>query len=290
MSRQAAFTCCALIAAALAASQPARGQELEGRLKKIADTRTLSIAYRADATPFSFVGDKGEPVGFSIDLCRRVATSIERELKVSGLKIEWVAVSVESRFDAVAKGRADMECGSSTMTLSRMKQVDFSSAIFVETTGLLARTTSNLRSISDLAGKKIAVVAGTTNERAIRAQLERRRLDATVLPFKSRDEALAALEDGKADAFASDRLLLVGAASKAKDPRALTLLPDQLSLEPYAIVLPRGDAAMRLAVNTALAHLFAGDEITEMLRRWFGALGRPSTLLEAVYALGAIPE
>lgn len=290
MSKQAAFACCALIAAALAASQSARGQELEGRLKKIADSRTLSIAYRADATPFSFVGDKAEPVGFSIDLCRRVAASIERQLKVSGLKIEWVAVSVESRFDAVAKGRADMECGSSTMTLSRMKQVDFSSAIFVETTGLLARTTSNLRSISDLAGKKIAVVAGTTNERAIRAQLERRRLDATVLPFKSRDEALAALEDGKADAFASDRLLLVGAASKAKDPRALTLLPDQLSLEPYAIVLPRGDAAMRLAVNTALAHLFAGDEITEMLRRWFGALGRPSTLLEAVYALGAIPE
>ena len=290
MSRQVALVCCALIAAAIAASPSARGQELEGRLKKIADTRTLSIAYRADATPFSFVGDKAEPVGFSIDLCRRVAASIERQLKVSGLKIEWVAVSVESRFDAVAKGRADMECGSSTMTLSRMKQVDFSSAIFVETTGLLARTTSNLRSISDLTGKKIAVVAGTTNERAIRAQLERRRLDAAVLPFKSRDEALAALEDGKADAFASDRLLLVGAASKAKDPRALTLLPDQLSLEPYAIVLPRGDAAMRLAVNTALAHLFAGDEITEMLRRWFGALGRPSTLLEAVYALGAIPE
>ena len=290
MFRQAALLSCALIAAALAADRSAQAQAPEGRLKKIAETRTLSIAYRADAVPFSFVGDKGEPTGFSIDLCRRVASTIERQLKVPGLKIEWVPVTVESRFETVAKGRADMECGSSTMTLSRMKQVDFSSAIFVETTGLLAKSASTLRSITDLAGKRIAVVAGTTNEAAINRQVQRRRLDATVLPFKSRDGALAALEEGKVEAFASDRLLLVGAATKAKDPRALTLLPDQLSLEPYAIALPHNDAAMRLMVNTALSQVYAGDEIDELLRRWFGALGRPSTLLEAVYALGVIPE
>ena len=155
---------------------------------------------------------------------------------------------------------------------------------------MLAKSASTLRSITDLAGKRIAVVAGTTNEAAINRQVQRRRLDATVLPFKSRDEALAALEEGKVEAFASDRLLLVGAATKAKDPRALTLLPDQLSLEPYAIALPHNDAAMRLMVNTALSQVYAGDEIDELLRRWFGALGRPSTLLEAVYALGVIPE
>jgi glutamate/aspartate transport system substrate-binding protein len=176
------------------------------------------------------------------------------------------------------------------MTLTRMKEVDFSSVIFVETTGLLIKTASGLRSLSDMGGKKIAVVGGTTNERAIHAQLKRRQLDATVTPFPSRDEALAALEEGKADAFASDRLLLLGAATKAKDPRALALLADQLSFEPYGIVLPRGDAAFRLAVNTGLAQVYAGDEIVEIFRRWFAAFGRPSAIMEAAYALGAIPE
>src|SRR5512145_833603 len=289
MSRQAALVSCALIAA-LAANVSAQAQAPEGRLKKIADTRTLSIAYRADAVPFSFVGDKGEPTGFSIDLCRRVASSIERELKVPGLKIEWVPVTVESRFEAVAKGRADMECGSSTMTLTRMKEVDFSSIIFVESTGLLVKTVSGLRSLSDMSGKSIAVVAGTTNERAVNVQVKRRQLNATVLPFGSREEALAALEERKADAFASDRLLLVGAVTQSKDPRALTLLGDHLSMEPYGIVLPRGDAALRLAVNTGLAQIYVGDEIVEIFRRWFAPFGRPSALIEAAYNLGAIPE
>jgi ABC-type amino acid transport substrate-binding protein len=111
-----------------------------------------------------------------------------------------------------------------------------------------------------------------------------------VLAFKSRDEALAALEEGKADAFASDRLLLVGAATQAKDPASLALLPDQLSFEPYGIVLPRGDAAFRLAVNTGLARIYEGDEIVEIYRRWFAQFGRPSPIIEAVFALGAIPE
>ena len=272
---------------AVAADQ---AQALEGRLNKIAETKTIAIAYRADAVPFSYVNDRKEVAGFSIDLCKRIVNSIERQLKIQPLKINWVPVTVQSRFEAVAKGRADMECGSSTMTLTRMKEVDFSSIIFVESTGLLVKTVSGLRSISDMSGKSIAVVAGTTNERAVNVQVKRRQLNATVLPFGSRDEALAALEEGKADALASDRLLLVGAVTQSKDPRALTLLGDHLSMEPYGIVLPRGDAALRLAVNTGLAQIYAGDEIVEIFRRWFAAFGRPSALIEAAYNLGAIPE
>jgi len=280
----------ALLTLALFVAAAAQAQAIDGRLKKIAAAKAISIAYRADAVPFSFVNDKGQPDGYAIDLCKRVVNSIERQLNIAGLKVNWVPVTVQTRFEAVAKGRADMECGSSTITLARMKEVDFSSVTFVETTGLLARTEGGARSLSDLSGKTIAVVAGTTNERAINEQLKRRQMNATVLPFNSRDEAIAALEGGKADAFASDRLLLVGAGSKAKDPRALTLLPDQLSFEPYGIVLPRGDAGMRLAVNTGLAQVYGGDEIVEIFRRWFGALGRPSAVLESAYILGSIPE
>jgi ABC-type amino acid transport substrate-binding protein len=274
---------------ALFAASLAHAQALDGRLKKIAQTKTIAIAYRADAMPFSFAENKTID-GFSIDLCKRVVNSIERQLKLTGLQIKWVPVTSQSRFDAVAKGSADMECGASTITLTRMKQVDFSSVIFVETTGLLVKAASGLRSLSDMMGKKIAVVAGTTNERAIEAQLKRRLISATVAPFKSRDEALAALEDGTADAFASDKLLLVGAATAAKDPKSLALLPEDLSFEPYGIVLPRGDAAFRLAVNSGLARLYATGEVVEVFRRWFEAFGTPPAIIQAAYVLGAIPE
>jgi len=284
MLRSTALTLVLLFAAGALSAQ-----NLDGRLKRIAETKSIAIAYRADATPFSFVEGDKQVVGFSIDLCKRIVNSIERQLKVPSIAIKWVPVTVQTRFDAVAKGQADMECGSSTVTLSRLKQVDFSSYIFVESTGLIAKTASGLRSISDMSGKKIAVVGGTTNERAVHEQLKRRQLSATVVPYKTRDEALAALEQGQADAFASDRLLLVGASVKAKDPGALTLLPDELSFEPYGIVLPRGDAAFRLAVNAGLAELYRG-EINEIFSRWFAQFGRPSPLLAAVYVFGAIPD
>lgn len=265
-------------------------QSLDGRLKKIADTKTITIAYRSDATPFSFTDDKQQVVGFSIDLCKRVVNMIERQIKVQGLQVKWLPVTVQTRFDAVAKGQADMECGSSTVTLSRLKLVDFSSFIFVESTGLLIKAASGLRSLSDMSGKRIAVVSGTTNERAVKTQLARREINATVLPFTTRDEAFAALEGGKADAFASDRLLLVGVGNMARDSKSLLLLPDELSFEPYGIVLPRGDADFRLAVNTGLAHLYRSAEIVEIFGRWFRQFGEPGPVIRAMYLLGAIPE
>jgi glutamate/aspartate transport system substrate-binding protein len=280
----------ALAFALLLAAGAVHSQNLDGRLKKIAATKTITIAYRADATPFSFADDKKQVGGFSIDLCKRVVNFIERQLNVPKLEVRWLPVTLQTRFDAVAKGQADMECSSSTVTLSRLKQVDFSSYIFVESTGLLAKAASGLRSLSDMSGRNIAVVAGTTNERAIKAQLERRQLNATVIPFKTREEAFAALEAGKADAFASDKLLLVGAVSKTTDQKSFFLLPDELSFEPYGIVLPRGDADFRLAVNTGLARLYGSGEITDIFGRWFGAFGDPGPVTKIMYLLGTIPE
>jgi ABC-type amino acid transport substrate-binding protein len=275
---------------ALFAAGAVHAQALEGRLKKIAETKTVNIGVRADAMPFSFMMAGGTPEGFMIDLCQRVVRSIASQLKLPELKVNWVLVTVQSRFEVVAKGNADMECGASTITLGRMKQVDFSSVTFVESTALMVRTAAGVRSISDLAGRKIAVIRGTSNERAVAAQVKRRQLNTTLVVVNSGDEAMAALESGKADAFASDRLLLIGAVSKAKDPRALTLLADQLSIEPYGIVLPRGDPALRLAVNTALAQVYGGGEIDEIFRRWFGQLGPPPAIIDAAYLLGAFPE
>ncbi len=283
------FRLCLLLLAALALPT-AGAQGLDGRLKKIADTRSITIAHRTDAAPFSFVDADKNVTGFSVDLCRRVVASLEKQLKIDKIAVKWVPVTTQTRFDAVAKGQADLECGASTVTLSRMKTVDFSSFIFIETTGLMAKVAADYKSLSDLGGKKIAVIGGTTNERAVRAQLERRKVNATVVPVKSNEEGIAAVEAGTADAFASDALLLIGGVVKAKDPKALALLNDRLSYEPYGIVLPRGDYNFRLAVNTALSQIYSSEQIDEVFGRWFSAFGKPTALTEAVYILGAIPE
>ena len=275
---------------ALSFTGAARAQSLDGRLKRIVETRTIAIAYRGDATPFSFTDDKNQITGFTIDLCKRVASSIAIQFNIQGLSIKWVPVTAQTRFDAVVKGQADMECGSSTVSLSRLKEVDFSSYIFVESTGLLVKEASGLRKLADMVGKKIAVIAGTTNDRAINNQLLRRQINASVVAYPSRDEALAALETGKADAFAWDKLLLVGAAAARKGSGQLLLLPEDYSFEPYGIVLPRGDSAFRLAVNTGLSQIYRSSDISEIFNLWFAPLGPPTPLLETVYTFGAIPD
>ncbi|HUL53647.1 MAG TPA: amino acid ABC transporter substrate-binding protein [Opitutaceae bacterium] len=280
----------ALLLALSFVAGPGLAQGLDGRLRKIADAKAITIAYRVDSTPFSFMNDSKEIVGYSIDLCRRVVNSIEAQLNIRGLQVKWLPVTSQNRFDAVASGQADMECGSSTVTLTRLKQVDFSSYIFLETTGLMAKTASGLRSLSDMSGKKIAVVTGTTNEAAVNRQLKLRQISATVVQFKYRDDAFAALQEDRVDAFAGDRLLLVGVATQAKDPRALALLPDELSFEPYGIVLPRNDSSFRLAVNAGLARLYSTGEIVEIFGRWFHDLGEPGPVLQSMFLLGAIPE
>jgi glutamate/aspartate transport system substrate-binding protein len=259
----------------------------DSRLKSIIAKKVIRIAHRADARPFSFLNDAKEPLGYTIDLCKQVVASIAQEYKVPDLKIEWVPVTVETRFSAVSSGKADMECGSSTVTLGRMKEVDFSLLVFVESTGVLVARASNIHAFGELAGKKLAVVAGTSNERNVSELIRRAGLNVTLVRVKDRDEAVAALEGGKVDGFASDKLLLAGV--ETKHPEALFMLPEDLSIEQTAIVLPRGDGALRLAVNTGLAHIFRSGGMRQVFERWFfGA--NPGVLLQSVYALGSLAD
>jgi len=271
------------------ASVAQNADALDGRLKKIRDSRSIGVAYRSDAPPFSFE-ENGQISGYSIDLCRRVVGAIERQLGVGELKVRWVRVNAQTRFQAIAKGEADMECGSSTVTLGRMKTVDFSSFTFIDGTGLIVKSSTVANALSDLGGKKIGVISGTSNERALADALKNRVMSATVVPVKSREEGLEQVESGAIDAFASDRVLLMALFSKSKDPKGLALLGDALSFEPYAIGLPRGDWQMRLAVNSALAQIYRGGAISEIFGRWFGAIGRPGPLMEAAFLFGALPE
>jgi ABC-type amino acid transport substrate-binding protein len=289
MSRLIATLAALCLAPTLALAQMASAP-FEGRLKKIQETKTISVAYRTDALPFSFEDAEKKPSGYMVDLCRSVVGVIERQIGVVPLQVKWVPVTVQSRFTAISGGQADMECGATTVTLGRMKQVGFSSLTFVDGTGLLVRKSTAGNSLIDLANKKIGVIAGTSNERALADALKAKVVTAIVVPVPSREDGLAQLEAGTIDAFASDRVLLAGLASQAKDPKALALLGDPLSYEPYAIVLPRGDWAMQQAVDAALAQIYRSSALPDIYNRWFGALGRPSPLLEMMFALGRLPE
>jgi len=270
------------------AGDTALAQGADGRLKQIGETKIVRLAYRLDANPFSFVNAKGEPDGYTVDLCKSVVQSLEQQLNTK-LAINWVPVDTQNRFDTVASGSADMECGSTTVSFERMAKVDFSSFIFMENTGLVVRTNSGIFSVADLSGKKVAVIAGTTNESALVKELQRRQLQTSLIRVKDRREGMAGLESGAFDGFASDKLLLIGAQSA--DASAYKMLPENLSYEPYAIVLPRGDWAFRLAVNKGLSRLYASQQILEIYLKWFAAIGeRPDLLRAAVYIFGTFPD
>jgi glutamate/aspartate transport system substrate-binding protein len=290
MSRLISAVAALCLAPTLALAQLASAP-FEGRLKKIQETKTISVAYRTDALPFSFEDNDKKPTGYMVELCRSVIGVIERQVGVVPLQVKWVPVTLQTRFSAISSGQADMECGATTVTIGRMKEVAFSSLTFVDGTGLLVKkTTTTGNSLMELANKKIGVIAGTSNERALAAALKSKVVTATIVPVSSRDDGLAQLEAGTIDAFASDRVLLAGLAGKAKDPKALSLMGDPLSYEPYAIVLPRGDWAMRQAVDSALAQIYRSSALPELYNRWFGSLGRPGPILEIMFALGTLPE
>jgi glutamate/aspartate transport system substrate-binding protein len=258
-------------------------------LKKIHDAKAVAVAYRTDALPFSYEDASKQPAGYTVDLCKRVVASLEQQLNTK-VQVKWVPATSQNRLDLVRKGQADMECGSTTATLSRMETVDFSSFVFVDTTGLLVRKASGATSLSGLAGKKIAVVTGTTNQKALERSLKKELISATVVPVKNRDEGVAALQSGSVDAFSGDKILLLGLSGKVKNPSQYELLADDLGFEPYGIVLPRGDPAFRLAVNRALAQIYQSDAVVEIFKRAFGPNAAPSPGLLVMYGLGSYPE
>ena len=280
----------ALLAAAFAAALTLGSAQAHspGTLKKIADARSITLGYRTEAAPFSFAAGDGQPAGYSVDLCKRVVASLEQQLKTT-LAIKWVPVTSDNRIGQVSGGTVDLECGTTTVTLGRQEQVDFSSLIFVDGGSFVTRA-DGPRKLADLAGKTVGVLAGTTTETRLREVLKARMIDARLLTLRDEREGVAALADGRIQAFANDRIALVGRVLVAQ-PAGVTfaLGEEDFSFEPYALMMRR-DPAFRLAVNRALAQIYAGPAIGEVYDRWFGKVGKPTPLLLAMYYLATFGE
>ncbi len=259
-------------------------------LDKIKSTKTILLGYRDSSVPFSFADQSRAPAGYQVDLCRRVVEDLRRDLKLPDLEPKWVPVTVESRMGAVTSGAIDVECGSTTNTLSRQEQVDFSLTTFITGASLLALSG---RDISEIGGIRIAVIPGTTTDQIIKDGIARGGAGASqaqLLAVKDHAEGLAALVNRTADVYATDRAILIGLVLSTPDPQRFALLDRFLSYEPYALMIRRGDPAFRLAVNRSLARLYRSGDIMEIYRKWFGQWGPPSALTIGMYAIEGLPE
>jgi ABC-type amino acid transport substrate-binding protein len=272
-----------LLAGAVAA-EPSR------TLERIKADGTLRLGYRSGAAPFSFKERDGSVRGYSAELCVRVAASIQKRLGLATLKIDWTPLDAAERLDAVARGKVDMECGTTTISLSRYEQVDFSLPIFVDGGSVLTAVASKLDRFADLGGRRIAVISGTTTESALKRQLGIIGAKAELVPVKDGFEGFTLLSQGKVDGYAGDRIVLVALRAASADPALWQLLDNDFSFEPYALVVRRDDADFRLEVNRALVDLYRSGEIDTIFYRWLAALGRPGPLLNAMFYLSTLPE
>jgi len=282
-----------IISAALAAgitTLPALAQGGPDTLARIAAAKRINVAFSGDSLPFSYVESDNQPAGYSIELCRKVIAHLGRAAGVPDLKVNWLVGTAAERVQMVASGKADLDCANTTATATRMRSVDFSGLIFVETGGFLVAAGSPIRKVADMDGKRIGVIAGTTTEARLLQALKAVPVDAKVTRLNDGNEGVTMLESGSLDAFASDKIKLVGLVSQAKDPGKLAMLPEDLSFEPLAFAVPRGDSNFRLEVNKALTRIYVGGEIDPIFSKWFAAFGRPSPLLAAVFVLNAVPE
>ncbi|PJO39237.1 amino acid ABC transporter substrate-binding protein, partial [Delftia acidovorans] len=255
-------------------------RSLSGTLAKVRASGSIALGYRQASVPFSYLNARNEPIGYSIELCKALVTSIEDAVNRS-LAIRWVPVTADNRVDAVASGQVDLECGSTTSNLERQKRVAFSPIMFVAGTKVMVRQDAQIRSLRDLASKKVAVTAGTTNEKAMRDLDRKFHLGMQLQVVPDHSQGFAQVAGGQSDAFATDDVLLYGLIAEnagkadgnggtgASQGARLQVVGDYLSYDPYAIMFRKDDPQLAQVVRSSFQALAEDGEIERQYRRWF---------------------
>jgi glutamate/aspartate transport system substrate-binding protein len=237
-------------------------------MAKIRETRTIVLGVREAARPFSFVNAQKQSVGYSVDLCLNAVDEIKRELKLSDIKVQYKLVTGPERIPKLLAGEIDLECGSTTNTMARQEKVDFSYTFFVAAMRVLTPKDVQIEAVKDLNGLPIALSKGTTSEKLF-TQLAGGELQAQLTTYNNNGEAYKALREGKVRAFPQDDSLLLGMAASDKALDSLNLSSLALSVEPYAVMVRKGDTALLAAVDRSLARLYSSGEINALYDKWF---------------------
>jgi ABC-type amino acid transport substrate-binding protein len=281
-----------LFAAILVLTSPdLLAQDSPGTLDKIAKSGEFLIGYRTDASPLSYENAEGEPSGYSVDFCRRIAAAVKAHLGKDNIETKFVPVKSSERISAITSGKIDIECGSTTITLSRMEVVDFTLPTFVTGGSVLTLAEHGIKTLSDLSGKKVAVVSGTTTADQLRTYLQANLIDAQIVTVDSRKDGMSKLTGGEVHGFASDQIVLIGQIIESVFPKRFSLLDETFSYEPYGFVVRRGDADFRLVANSAIAQLYRSGQHVQIFNKWIGRIGiKPPPILIAMFQLNTIPE
>ncbi len=265
--------------------------EPTGTLKRIGDTGQVNLGYRAAEPPMSFRDQSGNPVGYSIDLCGHIVAAVKLELSRPDLSTNFVPVTAENRFSSIETAKIDILCGATTKTLSRAKRVGFTQLTFVTGASLLSRQDSKVINVSDLKGRRVAVVSNTTTIEALKRATSELLIDADVVPVATATEGMDLLDNGEVDAFSSDQVVLIGQVIARQSDVRYFLSEELFSFEPFALAVGRGDADFQLVADRALSQLSRNGQIVAIYKKWFGRFGeKPPVVLKALYQLNATPE
>jgi len=241
-----------------------------GTLQKIKDSGTIVVGYRDSSIPFSYIADDpNQPMGYAHDLEMKVVDAVKQELNMPDLNVRYNLITSQTRIPLVQNGTVDFECGSTTNNEERQKQVGFSNGFFEIGTRLLTATDSGISDFADLDGETLVTTAGTTSERYIRQYIDEKQMDTNVISAKDHGEAFLMLENGRADAFMMDDVLLAGEKAKAKNPDEWVIVGEPQSFEIYGCMLRKDDPEFKAVVDKALTDVFASGEINSIYDKWF---------------------
>jgi ABC-type amino acid transport substrate-binding protein len=256
-----------LCLAGLGSIQGGAAQEMAGTLKAVKEAGAITLGYRESSIPFSFLNARKHPIGYSMDLCQAIVEEAQTEL-AQELTVKFKPVTSESRIPALLAGEIDLECGSTTNNTARQKQVAFSPIFFVAGTKLLVKKTAGIHSYRDLRDKTVAVTAGTTNEAAVKALSDKQQLGIKFVTGRDHAESFGFVTAGKADAFATDDVLLYGLIATSKSGADYEVVGDYLSYDPYGLMYRKDDPEFAAIVERTLRRLAETREITQMYEKW----------------------
>ena len=260
-------------------------------LEQIKTNEEIRIGYREDAPPMSFLNKDKQPVGYSIELCLEIVNEVKSMLKNPNIVTTYVPVTASTRFETLQDNSIDILCGSTTMTLSRSELVDFTQLTFITGAAFLSIKSTNIDGITDLTGKKVAVVRSTTTMEVLKKALKKENSDAKIIPVDFASEGMDLVIKGEVAALLADQVVLIGLVITHKEPTQFEVTGKLLSFEPFALAVRRNDSEFRLVVNRALSRLSRSGAITKVYRQWFGKYNTEvPPLLEALYILTATPE
>jgi len=238
-------------------------------LQKIKDTGTITIGHRESSIPFSYLDGNQKPVGYSMELCNKIVDAVKKELKMPALVTKLTPVTSQTRIPLMTNGTIDLECGSTTNSLERQKQVAFGVTTFVSPVRMVVKADSGIKTLDDLNGKAVATTTGTTSDRYIKQNEKGHNIDVKNVYGKDHAESFLMVETGRAAAFVMDEVLLAGFVANAKNPKDFAIVGPALSTEPYGIMLRKDDPQFKALVDKTLTGLMKSGEINKIYAKWF---------------------